>query len=120
MPDMSSDSLDRLYIDLVAENQNRAGVVVVVRNNKGGFANVYALDVLARRPILNMTVRGEPTVPARTALGQRALEKPTIVVVNQRSPCDAADFTEGYRTLGLGRLSANRPRAGLSTLGTRS
>lgn len=111
MPDMSSESLDRLYMDLDAENQNRDGVVVDVRNNNGGFVNVYALDVIARRPFLNMTVRGQATVPARTALGQRALEKPTILVVNQHSLSDAEDFTEGYRALGLGKV-VGEPTAG--------
>jgi C-terminal processing protease CtpA/Prc len=37
-------------------------------------------------------------------LGQRALEKPTILVINQHSLSDAEDFTEGYRTLKLGKV----------------
>ena len=32
-----------------------------------------------------MTVRGVPTAPARSVLGQRALEKPTVLVTNQHS-----------------------------------
>ena len=31
-------------------------------------------------------------------LGQRALERPTILLTNQHSLSDAEDFTEGYRT----------------------
>jgi tricorn protease len=41
---------------------------------------------------------------ARTMLGQRALERPTILVTNQHSLSDAEDFTEGYRTLKLGKV----------------
>ncbi|HYO81228.1 MAG TPA: S41 family peptidase [Bryobacteraceae bacterium] len=111
MPDMSAGSLDQLYIDLDTENQSREGVVFDLRNNSGGFVNVYALDVLARRPFLNMTERGRPTVPARSALGQRSLEKPTVLVVNQHSLSDAEDFTEGYRALKLGRV-VGEPTAG--------
>ncbi len=37
-------------------------------------------------------------------LGQRSLERPTILVTNQHSLSDAEDFTEGYRTLGLGTV----------------
>ena len=37
-------------------------------------------------------------------LGQRALELPTILVTNQHSLSDAEDFTEGYRTLKLGKV----------------
>ena len=86
-------------------------MVIDVRNNNGGFVNVYALDVLARRPYLNMTLRGAPTAPARSVLGQRALEKPTVLVTNQHSLSDAEDFTEGYRALGLGKV-VGEPTAG--------
>ncbi len=68
MFDMSAASLSQLYLDLDAENMSREGVVVDVRNNNGGFVNVYAIDVLARRSYLTMADRGTPTpVPARSA-----------------------------------------------------
>ena len=51
-----------------------------------------------------MTPRGLPTAPARSVLGQRSLELPTILVTNQHSLSDAEDFTEGYRTLKLGKV----------------
>lgn len=104
MIDMSSNSLQQLHLDLDAENHAREGVVIDVRNNNGGFVNVYAIDVFARRPYLQMTVRGQMTTPARTMLGQRALEAPTILVTNRYSLSDAEDFTEGYRALGLGKV----------------
>jgi len=44
-------------------------------------------------------------------LGQRSLELPTILVVNQHSLSDAEDFTEGYRTLKLGKV-VGEPTAG--------
>ena len=104
MHDMSEGALRRLYLDLDADNRAKDGVVIDVRNNNGGFVNVYAIDVLARRGYLTMTPRGLPTAPARTVLGQRALELPTILVTNQHSLSDAEDFTEGYRTLKLGKV----------------
>jgi Tol biopolymer transport system component/C-terminal processing protease CtpA/Prc len=104
MFDMGSASLAQLYVDLDAENHSREGVVVDVRNNNGGFVNVYAIDVLSRRGYLTMTPRGQTAAPARTVLGQRSLESPTILVTNQHSLSDAEDFTEGYRTLKLGKV----------------
>jgi tricorn protease len=111
MFDMSSSSLAQMYVDLDAENHSREGVVIDVRNNNGGFVNVYAIDVLARRGYLTMTPRGYPAAPARTVLGQRALQLPTILVTNQHSLSDAEDFTEGYRALKLGKV-VGEPTAG--------
>jgi len=109
--DMSDQALTQLYLDLDAGNRATDGVVVDVRNNNGGFVNAYVLDVLARRPYLTMTNRGGPSGAARTVLGQRSLELPTILVVNQHSLSDAEDFTEGYRTLKLGKV-VGEPTAG--------
>nr|MDQ2667071.1 DPP IV N-terminal domain-containing protein [Gemmatimonadota bacterium] len=101
MIDMSDVALRQLYADLDAENQDREGVVIDIRNNNGGFVNAYALDVFTRKPYLNMQSRGEPVTGARTQLGQRSLERPTVLVTNQHSLSDAEDFTEGYRTMKL-------------------
>lgn len=102
--DMSEQALNQLYLDLDAENQSKEGVIVDIRNNNGGFVNAYALDVLTRKPYLTMTGREMPSAPARTQLGQRTLELPTILVTNQHSLSDAEDFTEGYRTMKLGKV----------------
>lgn len=109
--DMSSESLDQLYLDLDAENQGKQGVVVDIRNNNGGFINGYAIDVFARRNYLTMTPRDLFSLPGRQALGQRALGKPTVLVTNESSLSDAEDFTEGYRSLGLGKV-VGQPTAG--------
>ena len=104
LPDMSSNTLSQLYVDLDVQNQSKQGVVIDIRNNNGGFINPYVIDVLSRRGYLNMTERGKWTVPGRSNLGQRALERPTILVTNQHSLSDAEDLTEGYRALKLGKV----------------
>lgn len=111
MADMSLGALTQLYLDLDAENQKRDGVVVDMRNNNGGFVNVYAIDVFARRSYFTMTPRGFSTAPSRTRLGQRALELPTILITNRHTLSDGEDFTEGYRSLRLGKV-VGEPTAG--------
>lgn len=111
MFDMGEESLNGLILDLDAETQGKEGVVVDIRNNNGGFVNAYALDILTRRNYLGMQPRGLERGPARAALGQRALEKPTVLVTNQHSLSDAEDFTEGYRAMGLGKV-VGEPTAG--------
>ncbi len=111
MADMSAGALTQLYADLDAENQKREGVVIDVRNNNGGFVNVYAIDVLARRSYFNMQPRGFSVVPSRSALGQRALELPTVLITNRHTLSDGEDFTEGYRSLHLGKV-VGEPTAG--------
>jgi tricorn protease len=111
MFDMSEGALTQLYLDLDAENQSRDAVVVDVRNNNGGFVNAYALDVFTRQNYLTMTQRNQPSAPGRSVTGQRALGVPTILVTNQHSLSDAEDFTEGYRSLKLGKV-VGEPTAG--------
>ncbi|MEI9977904.1 MAG: S41 family peptidase [Edaphobacter sp.] len=109
--DMSDASLQQLYIDLDAQNEAKQGVVVDVRNNNGGYVNGYALDVFTRKNYLLMTPRGFSPVPSRQNLGQRALGLPTVLVTNESSLSDAEDFTEGYRSLKLGKV-VGEPTAG--------
>ncbi len=111
LADMSDGSLRQLYLDLDAENESRQGVVVDVRNNNGGYVNGYVLDVFSRRNYLTMTPRDLFPIPSRQALGQRALGVPTVLVTNESSLSDAEDFTEGYRSLGLGKV-VGEPTAG--------
>jgi C-terminal processing protease CtpA/Prc len=111
MLDMGDASLNQLYLDLDAENHARKGVVVDIRNNNGGFVNPYAIDVFARRGYLTFQGRGEAEMPGRLQVGQRSLERPTVLVTNQHTLSDAEDFTEGYRSLGLGKV-VGEPTAG--------
>ena len=104
LADMGQGSLNQLYIDLDVENQGKQGVVIDIRNNNGGFINPYVIDVLARKGYLTMQERGLWAVPGRSNLGQRALERPTVLVTNSHSLSDAEDFTEGYRSLKLGKV----------------
>ena len=109
--DMSDASLAQLYLDLDAQNQGRDGVVIDIRNNNGGYVNGRVLDVITRKNYLQMTPRDLFVMPARQALGQRALGTPTVLVTNESSLSDAEDFTEGYRATGAGKV-VGQPTSG--------
>jgi len=109
---MSEGALDQLIFDLDQQNHAKDGVVVDVRNNNGGFVNVYALDILARQNYFTMQGRGRSgRAPSRVLLGQRALLAPTVLVTNHNTLSDGEDFTEGYRELKLGQV-VGEPTAG--------
>ena len=111
MAAMGDPDLQQLYLDLDAQNESKQGVIVDIRNNNGGYINGYAIDVFARRNYLEMTPRTGETHPSRQDLGQRALGKPTVLVTNESTLSDGEDFTEGYRSLGLGKV-VGEPTAG--------
>jgi len=108
---MGDGDLAQLYIDLDVINQGKKGVVVDVRNNNGGYVNGRVIDVFARRNYLLMTPRDGSPAPSRQALGQRALGLPTVLVTNESTLSDGEDFTEGYRSLQLGKV-VGTPTAG--------
>ncbi|HEY8312886.1 MAG TPA: S41 family peptidase [Candidatus Baltobacteraceae bacterium] len=111
IPDMEPASLAQFYKDLDTIEFSKQGVVIDIRSNEGGFVNAYALDVLSRRPYLLFTSRNSPTSPAREVLGQRALEKPTVLMVNEETLSDGEDFTQGYEAMHLGTV-VGEPTAG--------
>jgi len=111
MLDMGAGAIAQMNLDLDAENHAKEGIVLDIRNNNGGFVNGHALDVLARKPYVDMDRRGLSSVPGRPVLGQRALGAPTILLTNQHTLSDGENFTEGYRTMGLGKV-VGEPTAG--------
>jgi Tol biopolymer transport system component/C-terminal processing protease CtpA/Prc len=111
MFDMSQASLDKLHYDLDVRNRDKDGVVVDVRNNEGGFVDPYAIDVLARHEYLSFKSRFGTDPPERSSLGQRALDRPTVLVTNEHSLSDSENFTEGYRVLRVGKV-VGTPTAG--------
>jgi tricorn protease len=102
--DMGQDALAKFYADLDVQNRAKAGVIVDVRNNTGGFVDPYSVDVLTRHEYLTFKSRFGYDSPERTSLGQRALDRPSVLLVNEHSLSDAENFTEAYRQLHAGAV----------------
>jgi tricorn protease len=67
--------------------------------------------VLARRSVLLSIFRDRPPADAGHLAGNRVLNKPTVLVINESSFSNTEMFAEGYRRLGLGKV-VGRPTGG--------
>jgi len=113
---MDYDSYQQFLADLDSEAYSKAGVVVDARFNGGGYIGTFILDILARRSVLLSTFRDRPPIDAGYYHGNRVLNKPTILVINEGSGSNTEMFAESYRRLGLGKV-VGRPSAG-AVIGT--
>ncbi|MCG8348147.1 MAG: S41 family peptidase [Chloroflexales bacterium] len=118
--EMSYGAYQQFLADLDAETYSKAGVVLDVRYNSGGHIATFIVDVLTRRNLLSRGFRDQLATDAYHFSGSRALNKPTVLVVNEHSASNAEIFTEIYRRLGLGTI-VGRPTAGavIGTVSTR-
>jgi tricorn protease len=108
---MSFEYYSQLLVDLDAQQHGRDGVLVDVRFNPGGYVAPFILDLLLRRSYDRSVYRGEYATSSVNLAGGRILDRPTIVLINEHSGSNAEMFTEGYRTLGLGKV-VGKPTAG--------
>ncbi len=109
--EMSYEAYQQFLSDLDAEAHSKEGVVVDVRFNGGGHTATFILDVLARRSVLLSIFRDRPPADAGHLAGNRVLNKPTVLVINESCFSNTEMFAEGYRRLGLGRV-VGRPTGG--------
>jgi tricorn protease len=108
---MNFECYSQLLIDLDSQTHGRDGVVVDVRFNGGGYVAPFILDVLQRRSYDRSVYRGVAMTSSVNLAGGRILDRPTIVLTNEHSGSNTEMFSEGYRTLGLGKV-VGRPTAG--------
>jgi C-terminal processing protease CtpA/Prc len=109
--EMSYAAYQQFLSDLDAEIHSKEGVVVDMRFNGGGHTATFILDVLARRSVLLSVFRDRPPADAGHLAGNRVLNKPTVLLINERSFSNTEMFAEGYRRLGLGKV-VGRPTGG--------
>ncbi len=108
---MSYPAYQQFLADLDAEAHGKAGVIVDVRYNTGGHTATFILDVLARRSSLRSGFRERAAADAGHLAGNRILNRPTVLLTNERSVSNTEMLSESYRRLGLGKV-VGRPTAG--------
>lgn len=113
---MSYDAYQQFLTDLDVEMHHKDGLVVDIRFNSGGHTATFILDVLMRRSILLSAFRNRSVADSSHILGNRVLNKPTVLVTNESSSSNAETFSESYRRQGLGKV-VGRPTAG-AVIGT--
>ncbi len=117
---MNWSSFERFERDLYAEAHDKAGLIIDVRNNGGGWTADMLLTVLAvRRHATTRSRGGRPGYPQ----GRRpfyAWTKPAAVLCNASSFSNAEIFSHAFKTLKRGPL-VGRPTFGgvISTGGMR-
>ncbi len=95
---------------------NRKGLIVDVRNNRGGNIDSWILEKLMRRAWFYWYPRvGEPYWNM-----QYAFRGHVVVLCNELTMSDGEAFTEGFRRLGLGKVIGTRTWGGEIWLSARN
>ncbi|MCD4702662.1 MAG: hypothetical protein K8S24_12480, partial [Candidatus Aegiribacteria sp.] len=98
IPSMSDKSVENFLIDLFAEGLGSDGMIIDIRNNKGGSIHDEIISELGRPIYMFSTDRyGNVTFEP---LG--VWQKPLVLLINERCCSDAEIFPEGWKQLGLG------------------
>lgn len=87
---------------------NRQGLIIDVRNNRGGNIDAWILEKLLRKAWFYWQPRvGEPYWNMHYAFRGHV-----VVLCNERTASDGEAFTEGFKRLGLGKVIGTRTWGG--------
>ncbi|MBZ0136464.1 MAG: hypothetical protein K8I27_08845 [Planctomycetes bacterium] len=100
---MNDGSLREFKHELGDEMLGKDGVVIDVRYNGGGNTAVDVLEILIKRPWLLRQWGGLERV-SENIYRSVALEKPSILLINQASFSNAEIMAEGFRKLEIGKI----------------
>lgn len=100
---MNDSSLRNFKHELGDEMLGKDGVVIDVRYNGGGRTAVDVLEILIKRPWLMRQWGGLHRV-SENIYRSVALEKPSILMINQASFSNAEILAEGFRKLEIGQI----------------
>ncbi len=116
---MNWSSFQRFEEELYKAGHGKAGLIIDVRDNGGGFTADHLLTCLTQPVHAYTSVRGGPPGYPQDRMVYARWTKPIVVLCNQNSFSNAEIFAHAIRTLGRGRV-VGVPTAGgvISTGGT--
>ncbi|MDD2331872.1 MAG: S41 family peptidase [Candidatus Cloacimonetes bacterium] len=102
IPSMGYEDYTKFINDVFRFNSDKAGLVIDVRGNTGGWIHDLLVSFLSQRPYAYSTSRRmgfEKRIEPR-----RLWDKPTIVLVDENSFSDGEIFPTVYKELKLGKV----------------
>ncbi|MEC4112915.1 S41 family peptidase [Myroides pelagicus] len=101
MKNMTTSELDTFLLDMVAQENQKEGVILDLRYNTGGNVHDKVLNFLSQRPYLKWKYReGKYAIQSNfTPSG-----KPIVLLINEASLSDAEMTAAGFKALKLGTI----------------
>lgn len=116
---MNGESLNEFKHELGDDMESREAVLIDVRFNGGGSTAVDLLEILIKRPWLKRYPRGTgPSGISENIYRSIALEKPSLLLINEQSFSNAEIMAEGFRRLQIGSIVGEETAGGV--IGTSS
>jgi len=97
---MAGSKLERFARELFAENNDKEAVIIDIRWNPGGNIHEFLLDILSHEQFGWSKPRDGEFTPQPGFVWQR----PTVLLINERSTSDSEIFPAGFRALNLGTI----------------
>jgi tricorn protease len=110
---MNNDEYYRFEREIFAEGFDKAGMIIDVRDNIGGFTADRVLNILgAQRHSWSVARYGEPAYLAEY-WGRPVFDKPIVVLCNQNTVSNGEIFSHAIKQLGRGKLVGVQTNGGV-------
>ena len=101
---MKRDSLHQFENDIFQQAAGKAGLIIDVRENSGGFTTDHLLTMLTQ-PVHAYTVpRGGSVGYPQNRKIYATWNKPVVIICNQNTVSNAEIFTHAIKNLGRGKI----------------
>ncbi len=110
---MNNDEYNRFEREIFAEGFDKAGMVIDVRDNTGGFTADKVLNILGvQRHSWSVPRHGNPAYLAGY-WGRPVFDKPIVVLCNQNTVSNGEIFSHAIKQLGRGKLVGVQTNGGV-------